>query len=1188
MTKNNREFNQSKLIKDSQDRKEHFRMYKAGRQWLVAGVVTLAVGAGGLFTVSQSFAATTGGTEPDQVAGAKNSAPVSGEINTLTSGQVGSTQNQESGSKSSAEGTSENLNRRSQTSSASQQQSDANDDSATDSANSAAPAAVPSSAATTATEGQQTAELRQSSTGLDSAKLAASSAGVNVTTKPTQTQTVDRSNGLAQGLEAAVDSVKDAYADQIDALNTAKTKQDSDNAVYQQAKTAYDNQTVEISSTNDDWTSDQLTNFLAGKTDINSPVTDADREAASDAVKNSTLINMNKSTVHITEPDNPLLTNGNLPSWTYTNVFTDSKTGKSINIRESITAVTLNKDANTDPNATISSSHAPYIEVDSVKEDSKSTDIGFIPHWVDNITARLEYFYADGTPATIDAIVGIGDIDGKQGVKINNGYDSELHGSDIVEGDDGTFTSTFGAGREITDPRGQLWALQKGVTETVYTFYDPTNPDGSTTNSIPVQGIGNVTFATKVPTAPILTTETATVQPIQLSVATNYTIHYQGAGSATPADETKTVIWTGKYDPDSKTITWTPDKTDLTKVSPLIAGYVADTPTAGWTLAGSTADPADQMQTVTYNKVSLPDDDVANLTVHYVDQNGQTIKADTTQSGTQGEAFTVNAPAIDGYRLVDASQQTTTGTYVGAQMTLTLTYLKDGTVPDEATDANLTVHYVDQNGATIKTDTNQSGAQGDAFTVDAPTIPGYRLIDPSQQTTSGKYTGNQMELTLKYLKDGTVPDEATDANLTVHYVDQNGVTIKTDTNQSGAQGETFTIDAPTIPGYRLIDPSQQTTTGKYVGNQMELTLKYLKDGTVPDEVADANLTVHYVDQNGATIKTDTNQSGVQGEVFTVDAPTIPGYRLIDPNQQTITGKYVGNHMELTLHYLKDGAVPDEAMDANLTVHYVDQNGATIKTDTNQSGAQGESFTVDAPTIPGYRLIDSNQQTTTGKYVGNQMDLTLRYLKDGVPADEDGVVLLIVHYVDGDGHALQADTTQTGAQGAAFTVNAPAISGYTLVDSNQQTTTGTFRGNVMELTLVYNQNPTVPDVPVGPNTPVPNGEKPHGPGNDVPETPDVPELPDTFGGDGGNTNTGTDGTRADGTDGTRSPLADTFVATGTKPTRKAVKAVKPAQGVRNPARNLPQTGEQKQNFLSMLGLVLVAAMSGFVFRKHQRD
>ncbi|QGG60268.1 MucBP domain-containing protein [Loigolactobacillus bifermentans] len=471
------------------------------------------------------------------------------------------------------------------------------------------------------------------------------------------------------------------------------------------------------------------------------------------------------------------------------------------------------------------------------------------------------------------------------------------------------------------------------------------------------------------------------------------TVHYQTSDGTSLADDyTVHADFTASTDPVTDDVTYTPADAVLGhQVNPVIKGYhVVTSPAEATTDQTVKFGDQDQTYIVVYQKdgeVSDESQTQTQLTVHYVDQNGDAIAPGNTQSGAIGTSFTVTAPAISGYTLSDSNQRTTTGTYNGNQMTLTLKYQKDGEVSDESqTQTQLTVHYVDQNGDTIAPDNTQSGALGTGFTVTAPAISGYTLSDSSQRTTTGTYNGNQMTLTLKYQKDGEVPDESqTQTQLAVHYVDQNGDAIASDTTQSGTIGTDFTVTAPELAGYTLSDPSQRTTTGTYNGNQMTLTLKYQKDGNVPDESqTQTQLTVHYVDQNGDTIASDTTQSGTIGTDFTVMAPAISGYTLSNPSQRTTTGTYTGNQMTLTLKYQKDGEVPDESQTkTTLTVHYVDENGQTIALDTTQSGLVGTPFKVTAPTIAHYTLL--TPATVTGTYQGNAMQLTYQYQLQTTPS-----------------------------------------------------------------------------------------------------------------------------------------------------------------------------------------------------------
>jgi LPXTG-motif cell wall-anchored protein len=202
------------------------------------------------------------------------------------------------------------------------------------------------------------------------------------------------------------------------------------------------------------------------------------------------------------------------------------------------------------------------------------------------------------------------------------------------------------------------------------------------------------------------------------------------------------------------------------------------------------------------------------LTVNYVDRNGQPIAPSTTQSGDQGTKFSIDVPTINGYRPVQINPQPVTGTYHGDQMTLTLHY-DANPVETTPTTAQLTINYVDNNGQPISVPTTQSGEQGTGFSVTAPTIPGYQLADPQQQTVAGTYHGNDMTLTLTYNAQPTTPvvtepDTATPPAVTP--TDNGGTTSTVDTPSTS---ETPTVVQPTQPDQPtatvVSEPSTTTT-----------------------------------------------------------------------------------------------------------------------------------------------------------------------------------------------------------------------------------------------------------------------------------------------------------------------------------------------------------------------------------------
>lgn len=841
--------------------KEHYKAYKVGKNWTFTSIASIAVGFG-LFWGAN-------------VTGYAATAVASDSTTTVT--------NTPDTSKVAAQGTKPDS------------------DGAVVSKTNAQGAASTNSESTVATTNEQavtpetnaadgttnTDKLKGDSSQLQDAVNDAKEAGVDLTKNDPKTVTT-----TPEGLADTEADVKSDYEAQIQQLKDALAKQKLNNEAYAALKAAFDNNEVTIKSTVPDWSDAELIKLLAGEgnaADVTgtTSVTDAEKLAASDEAKASVLIRLQDGYTVTKADGTPVgsmdLTPGAHPSWTYHNAFVNSETGNMIDVVETVTGYKLAK-------GTTSARIVPTTNL-----------IGFQPYNVENVSAKLEYFDAvTGEPITIDAVVGMSDIDGNQGITINNSYQTLLRGSAISKNETtGAYQDTHDNNFGDTEAKGQVWVLQKGVSETDYTFYVGLNADGTVNNTQPLQYIGGAAFSVKVPTAPTRKVETASYTKTTIEVPTTYTIHYEGAGDNTPGDSTTRITWLGSYDADNG-YTWTPDQASINIASPSIDGFRADSPQAGWTLSEATTDPANQTMTVAYHPI-LTVNDNSELTTHFVDGAGNQLAESTTQAGTQGDNFNTKAIEIAGYTPV--GQTTVQGTYQGNQMDVTFVYAKEGQVADNNDDsaATLTTHYVDQDGNPIADATTQKGARGSSFETHAIEVDGYTPI--GQNTLTGTYQGNQMDMTFVYAKEGQVPDEQSKelaSNLTTHYVDQEGNEIAAPTTQTGDRGSDFETNAIEINGYTPV--GQNTLTGTYQGNQMDVTFVYAKEGQVAD-AATSTLIVQYVDESGNPLSAPTQQSGAIGDPFSVTAVNVPGYGL--PAQPTVTGTYQGNQMVLTFVYHKN-------------------------------------------------------------------------------------------------------------------------------------------------------------------------------------------------------------------------------------------------------------------------------------------
>ncbi|MCG0555809.1 MucBP domain-containing protein [Lactiplantibacillus plantarum] len=266
----------------------------------------------------------------------------------------------------------------------------------------------------------------------------------------------------------------------------------------------------------------------------------------------------------------------------------------------------------------------------------------------------------------------------------------------------------------------------------------------------------------------------------------NKTITLTYTKNAAPVEQS--TITVNYVDADGKTIktatTQTLDNGSTYKVeTPTIDGYTYKSADAALT---GTVD-GNKTITLTYTKDSTtPVENKANLTINYVDADGNTIKASSVTEYIVGQAYTVGQPEIAGYTYDHATGDAIAGTIAYNGNTVTLVYTKNGgTTPTEQT-KTITVNYVDADGNTIKSATTTTYKVGDTYTVATPSIDGY-----TYKSADGALSG-------------TVADDAT-ITLTYAKNDNGGSTTAPTTapgtGDNGNNGGGTTTTAPTTaPG----------------------------------------------------------------------------------------------------------------------------------------------------------------------------------------------------------------------------------------------------------------------------------------------------------------------------------------------------------------------------------------------------
>ena len=433
--------------------------------------------------------------------------------------------------------------------------------------------------------------------------------------------------------------------------------------------------------------------------------------------------------------------------------------------------------------------------------------------------------------------------------------------------------------------------------------------------------------------------------------------------------------------------------------------------------------------------VIVDPEQVGEVTVRYLDTQGQEIHETKTLSGTIGASYDASTDeyklSIDGYTL-DESQlpENSTGVFSETAQTITYIYTKN---PVPA--ADVTVEYVDAEGNEIHASQTISGNVGDFY--DASTekyqlaIEGYTL-DESQlpENSKGTFSEKAQIVTYIYTKN---PIPA--ADITVKYVDTEGEEIHSPQTISGNVGDSY--DASTekyqlaIEDYTL-DESQLPENLKGVFSETAQTVTYVY---TKNPIPAADVTVEYVDTEGNEIHPSQTISGNVGDSY--DASTeqyqlkIDGYTL-DESQLPENSKGVFSETAQTVTYIyTKNPIPA----ADVTVEYVDTEGNQIHASQTINGNLGDSY--DASTekyqlaIEDYTLDESQlPENLKGVFSETAQTVTYVYTKNPIPAAD-----VTVEYVDTEGNEIHASQTIRGNVGDSYDASTEefqlTIEGYTL-------------------------------------------------------------------------------------------------------------------------------------------------------------
>ncbi|GGC91775.1 MucBP domain-containing protein [Enterococcus wangshanyuanii] len=423
-----------------------------------------------------------------------------------------------------------------------------------------------------------------------------------------------------------------------------------------------------------------------------------------------------------------------------------------------------------------------------------------------------------------------------------------------------------------------------------------------------------------------------------------------------------------------------------------------------------------------YKKDPLPQ---GQVTVHYQLEDQTPLTADVVLTGAVDDYYSVEFKTFDGYTL-KAVQGTTGGKFTSAAQEVTLIY-----TPEVKRNGTLLVQYQDENGMPLALDEVTMQEVGTTYTTIGKTIPGYTLKEVIGAET-GTYTEGITNVIYVYQKD-PLPQ----GKVTIHYQLGDQTALAPDSEITGTVGEVYFVDIPSFDGYTLKEISGKIG-GQFEAADQEVTLVYTKN---TQEIVVGFLLVDYQDEEGNTIAPSELTSNNVSTPYDTDVKEIPGYTF-----KTVIGNPDGVYgigmTHIVYIYSKN-----PVKQGQVTVHYQTDQGEQLAEDMILTGAVDDVYYADIKIFETYTL-KSIVGKNYGQYTETAQEVTFVYTKE-----QTGTGLLVVDYLDEQGHPLISSDFFTGDIATDYQTSPKDIPGYRLketVGAEQ----GQYADDVSRVTYVY--------------------------------------------------------------------------------------------------------------------------------------
>lgn len=210
------------------------------------------------------------------------------------------------------------------------------------------------------------------------------------------------------------------------------------------------------------------------------------------------------------------------------------------------------------------------------------------------------------------------------------------------------------------------------------------------------------------------------------------------------------------------------------------------------------------------------------------------------------------------------------------------------------------------------------------------------------------------------------------------------------------------------------------------------------------QIAGADITVRYLDENDVEIANTETLTGYVGEAYQSSQKDITGYSFKEVKADNANGVFTEHSQVVTYVYSRNSA--------DVTVEYVDENGKPLTEAVILTGKFGENYSSEQKSFSGYTFKGVKEKNETGVFTDQAQTVTYLYHKDKEIVWSE----VTVHYLDESDNQIADSIILTGPVGEAYHSDKKEISGYTFKETKGNIK-GTFEENAQTIIYVYAEN-----------------------------------------------------------------------------------------------------------------------------------